>query len=107
MLVDLNGCQMNATDLECDGDADRPKSIDRTAPLWERIEIQRERLLKGFAVIECCRYASRSTRPAPETMADALQVACDLIDWATSELHEIASDAQEQAKTSTPPAASE
>ena len=78
MLVHINGCQMNATDLERDVDADRPKSIDRTAPLWERIEIQRERLFKGFAVVECCRYASRSTRPAPETMADALQVACDL-----------------------------
>jgi len=91
---------MNATERKRDA-CRHPKPVDRTASLWDRVEVQRERLFKGFAVIEVCRSACGSDEmPAPDTMADALQVACDLIDRATAELHEIGSDAKEQAEAS-------
>ena len=76
------------------------ETTDRTGPVWERLEAERQHLFRGLGVLDTCRRACESL-PAdvgPEPLVDALQVAYDIIDWVTGEIEMIAGDAEDQAR---------
>jgi hypothetical protein len=69
--------------------------------MWKRLEAERQQLFRGMGVLDVCRLACESmpTEARPESFEDALQIAYDIIAWATGEIGMIANDAEEQART--------
>lgn len=74
--------------------AAKPKSPAPREPVGERMQMQRERLFKAMAIIDCCRYGSDSMigdgdEDRPDIVT-ALGAAYDLIDEVAEALEPLA-----------------
>ena len=71
---------------------DKPLKLEESSPLSERIERERERIMRAMAVIDVCRRATASMYDSddPEMMAGALATASDLLNSVAGALEGIA-----------------